>query len=79
MTETVANKTTARIAGLLYLGVVLTGVFTLMYVPSKLIVSDNAALTYQNIVTHESLFRLGIIGGLLCYTFFFYPLPCINY
>jgi hypothetical protein len=78
MTETVSNKTTARIAGLLYLGVVLTGFFTLMYVPSKLIVSDNAALTYQNIVASESLFRLGIIGGLLCYTFFLF-LPLLLY
>ena len=43
----------ARIAGLLYLGVVLTGIFSLMYVPSKLIVSDNASLTYQNITSYE--------------------------
>ena len=78
MTETVSNKTTARIAGLLYLGVVLTGIFTLMYVPSKLIVSDNAALTYQNIVISVSLFRLGIIAGLLCYTFFLF-LPLVLY
>ncbi|CAN5668562.1 DUF4386 domain-containing protein [soil metagenome] len=78
MTETGSNKTTARIAGLLYLGVVLTGIFTLMYVPSKLIVSDNAALTYQNIITSESLFRRGIISGLLCYTFFLF-LPLVLY
>ena len=78
MIETASNKKTARIAGLLYFGVVLTGIFTLMYVPSKLIVSDNAASTYQNIVTSESLFRLGIISGLLCYTFFLF-LPLILY
>ena len=78
MTETVSNKTTARIAGLLYLGVVLTGIFTLMYVPFKLIVPDNAALTYRNIITSESLFRLGIISGLLCYTFFLF-LPLVLY
>lgn len=73
-----SNKKLARIAGLIYLGVVLTGIFTLMYVPSKLIVSDNAALTYHNIVTSESLFRLGIISGLLCYTFFLF-LPLVLY
>ena len=78
MIKAVSNKTTARIAGLLYLGVVLTGIFTLMYVPSKLIVSDNAALTYQNIVTSESLFRIGIISGLFCYTFFLF-LPLVLY
>ena len=49
-----------------------------MYVPSKLIVSDNALLTYQNIATSESLFRLWIISGLLCYTFFLF-LPLVLY
>ena len=65
------NKT-AKIAGLLYLGVVLTGIFTLMYVPSTLIVSDNPSLTYHNITSSETLFRLGIVSGLLCYTFFLF-------
>lgn len=73
-----SNKKLARIAGLLYLGVVLTGVFSLMYVPSKLIVSDNSSLTYRNIVTSETLFRLGILSGLLCYTFFLF-LPLVLY
>lgn len=73
-----SNKKLARIAGLLYLGVVLTGIFTLMYVPSKLIVSDNASLTYHNIASSQILFRLGIISGLLCYTFFLF-LPFVLY
>jgi hypothetical protein len=71
-------KTTSRIAGLIYLGVVLTGLFSLMYVPSKLIVSNDAALTYQNITVSETLFRLWIVSGLLCYTFFLF-LPLILY
>lgn len=78
MLKTDSNKATARIAGLLYLGVVLTGLFTLMYVPSKLIVPDNAALTYNNIVSSQKLFRFGIVGGLLCYTFFLF-LPLVLY
>lgn len=65
-----SNKKTARIAGLLYLGVVLTGIFSLAYVPSKLIVWDNPVATYNNIKTSESLFRFGIVSGLLCYVFF---------
>jgi hypothetical protein len=70
-----SNKKVARIAGLLYLGVVITGIFTLMYVPNKLIVSNNSLLTYKNIISSQQLFRLGIIGGILCYTFFlFLPL-----
>lgn len=67
-----ANKKTARIAGLLYLGVVLTGIFSLAYVPSNLIVLDNPTVTYNNIRASESLFRCGIAGGLICYVFFLF-------
>ena len=73
-----SNKKTARIAGLLYLGVVLTGIFSLMYVPSKLIVWDNATNTFINIVNNQSLYRLGIVSGLACYTFFLF-LPMVLY
>ena len=74
----VSNRKTARIAGLIYLVVVLTGIFSLMYVPSKLFVTGNSALTYQNIISSESLFRLSIVSGLLCYTFFLF-LPLVLY
>jgi hypothetical protein len=73
-----SNKKTARIGGLLYLGVVLTGIFSLMYVPSKLIVWDNATNTFINIVNNQSLYRLGIVSGLACYTFFLF-LPMVLY
>lgn len=78
MTTNFSNKKIARIAGLIYLGVVLTGIFSLMYVPSKLIVWDNPSLTYQNITSSEALFRLWIVIGLLCYTFFLF-LPLVLY
>ncbi|WP_294961489.1 DUF4386 domain-containing protein [uncultured Flavobacterium sp.] len=71
-------RNTGRIAGLLYLVVVLTGIFSLGYVPSKLIVWDNAPVTFNNIVQSEFLFRLGIISGLICYTFFIF-LPLVLY
>lgn len=72
MIKTVSNKTTARIAGLLYLMMILTGFFSLMYVPNKLIVWDNASLTFNNITASELLFRLGIVIGLACYTFYLF-------
>lgn len=65
-----SNKKTARIAGLIYLLVVLTGIFSLAYVPSKLIVWDNPVTTFNSIKTSETLFRSGIVSGLLCYVFF---------
>ncbi|MET3029039.1 DUF4386 domain-containing protein [Flavobacterium sp. UW10123] len=71
-------RNTGRIAGLLYLVVVLTGIFSLGYVPSKLIIWDNVSVTFNNIVHSEFLFRLGIVSGLICYTFFLF-LPFVFY
>lgn len=53
-------KTSARLAGLLYLTVVATGIFSLGYVPSQLNVAHDWAATIANILAHESMFRLGI-------------------
>ncbi len=65
-----SNKKKARIAGLLYLVVVLTGVFSLAYVPSKLIFWDNPTATFNAIKESQTLFRFGIVSGLVCYSFF---------
>ena len=61
-----STKKTARIAGLLYLINGVTGFFGIAYVPSKLIVSGNAATTASNILASERLFRLGIVSELIC-------------
>ena len=71
-------KKTARIAGALYLVVVLTGLFALLYIPSTLIVWTDATATFNNIKTSETLFRLGIYAGILCYTAFLF-LPLVLY
>ncbi|PWN68932.1 DUF4386 domain-containing protein [Chryseobacterium phosphatilyticum] len=63
------NKT-ARLAGFFYLIVVLTGIFSLMYVPSRLIVWENPSLTFQNISASKQLFRLSIACSMLCYIAF---------
>src|SRR6266404_184740 len=54
----------ARIAGAVYLSLVLTAPFSLLYIPGKLIVRGNATATASNILAHETLFRFGIIGEL---------------
>ena len=61
-----STKKTARIAGLLYLVNGVTGFFGIIYVPSRLIVSGNAAVTANNILASERLFRLGIVSELIC-------------
>src|SRR6266496_4228131 len=55
----------ARIAGVIYLSMVFTAPFSLIYVPSKLIVRGNAAATADNILAHETMFRLSILGDLI--------------
>lgn len=65
-----ANKKTARLAGFLYLIVVITGMFSLAYVPSRLMVRMDAAATFQNIASSETLFRMSLVSGALCYVAF---------
>src|SRR5258707_218639 len=60
-----SNKKIARIAGALYLFLVVTGIFNLRYVPSKIIVDGDAATTIHNIVAYESLYRWGLAIGFL--------------
>lgn len=55
----------ARLAGLLYLVVVATGIFSLGYVPSQVNVAQDWPATMANIVAHQPLFRLGIAAFLL--------------
>src|SRR6266403_2704258 len=58
-------KKAARIAGAIYLSMVFTGPFSLIYVPNKLIVRGNAAATADNILAHETMFRLAILADLI--------------
>jgi Domain of unknown function (DUF4386) len=60
-----SNNKIARTAGALYLLVVVTGIFSLLYVPSQIFVRGNALATATNILASESLFRLGIAIGLI--------------
>ena len=55
-----------RFAGLLYLVLSIPGFFAIVYVPSKLIVRGNATATANNIASHETLFRFGIMANLIC-------------
>ena len=54
----------ARIAGAVYLALAVTAPFHLIYIPRALIVTENATATANNILAHETLFRLGIVADL---------------
>ena len=60
----------ARLAGILYLFVIVFGIFAELYVNLKLIVLGDASATASNILAFESLFRIGFISGLLHHTCF---------
>src|SRR5215217_5654945 len=52
----------ARVAGILILIILVVGPFSLIYVPSTLIVPGDATATADNIRASEWLFRLGIVS-----------------
>lgn len=54
-----------RAAGLLYLLMVVLGAFSILYVPSTLVVPGDATATANNILASEGLYRLSIVSGLL--------------
>ena len=60
-----STKRTARIAGVLYVLLALTGIFSLIYVPTTLVVFGDATATAENIRSSELLFRSGILSGLV--------------
>ena len=55
----------ARIAGALYLFIIIAGLYDEVFVRGNLIVAADAAATVQRITASESLFRIGIVGDLL--------------
>jgi hypothetical protein len=59
----------ARMAGVCYLLGSLTSVFGQMVVLDKLVVSGSATATAANILSHESLFRLGFVSSLMAVPF----------
>jgi hypothetical protein len=59
----------ARLAGLLFLIAMATGLFAEFYVrfPSTLVVSGDVATTTSNIKAHEQLYRIGIANNIITF------------
>lgn len=58
-------RSTARIAGLLYLIIIVSGIFAEFFVRSSLIVSGDASATAANVTASEGLFRAGMTADLI--------------
>lgn len=73
-----STRRLARTAGAAYLINVITGIFSLMIVPSITGSHGDPAMAVRNILAHEALFRTGIAAGLFCYIEFLL-LPLLLY
>jgi hypothetical protein len=60
-----STRNPGRVAGFWYLLLVLIGPLRLIYIPDKLFVRGNAAVTVSNIAANEWLFRFGIVSDLV--------------
>jgi hypothetical protein len=68
MTNRIADispRQAARVAGFLYLTIIVFGIFAEFFVRSKLIVPGDTATTANNIMASEWLFRIGIASDLI--------------
>lgn len=68
----------ARLAGLTYLILVLTGIFYLVYAPMQFVVWSDGAATANNILNNELLYRLWVLVGTIS-NITFLILPFILY
>lgn len=66
--KTNSLKKTARLAGLIYLILIITGVYSIIYVSSKIIVQGDVLSTAVNILANEFLFRTGIVNDIISNT-----------
>lgn len=63
-------KRTARIAGILYLALAITGAFGIMYIPTAILVPNDLLATATNILNNETLFRLSVFSGMVSQAIF---------
>ena len=64
------RKKQSRIAGAIYLSMIVVAPFSMLYVPGKLIVHGDATATASNFLNHETLFRFGIAGASIAHIIF---------
>ena len=61
-------KGTARLAGVLYFIWILTGVYSVFFLPSQTFVKGDAAATANKILANEFLFRTGMVNDIISST-----------
>ena len=69
---------TARLAGFLYLLVVVLNIITIEYIPSKIFIWKDPAATVRNIINLEMIFKWGIVISVFAHLCFI-SLPLVLY
>ncbi|MEJ3745356.1 DUF4386 domain-containing protein [Actinomycetes bacterium KLBMP 9797] len=67
MTMDFTQRRAARVVGFLYLFLMAVGLFAQVYVPASVTVAGDAAATARAIVDAERLYRLSIVGEMICF------------
>ena len=70
--EKLSPRNAVRILRILYPIWMAFGIFSIVYIPSMLLVAGNAAETASKILANEFLFRAGIVGGLITQLIFIF-------
>ena len=68
--ESMSRNGTARIAGVLYILLVICGLLYLVYIPSLLIDWNDASLTFLNIERSQGLFKMEILVAIASFLIF---------
>ena len=71
MSDQIDVTSISKTASLLYLMVIIFGMFSEVYVSQKIIVPGDPVATSQNIIASEFLYRLGFVADLIHHTCFF--------
>lgn len=69
LTPKTSPRAYARIAGILYLIIIIAGALGQIFIRGKLIVAGDAVATAGNLMASQSLWRVGIAGDLLMHVF----------
>ena len=70
--KTSSRTKKARLAGLLYLILIISGIIGIIYIPSQLITWDSPSETLANLSNSQFLFKIGILSELICYLSFLF-------
>ncbi len=68
----IRTKNNGRIAGLLYLIMIVSGGFSLLYVNAQIFQGTNIGELFESVTTNAGLLKAGVLASVICYIAFFF-------